>query len=200
MRSCLRPQALGWMSPPAVTSCPGPWWQTKHHNAEQSPHLPEICAFPWKGSLEISDKPVPADCATKENTDVIQWTMRNPNLAQWSFWLCFRFCSSAQHWLHSQGPCLQKPGAAREHILPLYKNISLLHGNEQTFAGWNPLTQHNYIKFEHVQQLCLFFWPLYAEIQPQTILKNTGLGHSTVTSKACGSWQAWGSLLHPLKF
>lgn len=63
-----------WLSPLAVwavMSCSRPQ-QAQHRDAEQSLHLPEIHVSPSKGSLEISTKALPADCATKENTDVIQ--------------------------------------------------------------------------------------------------------------------------------
>lgn len=79
------PSWLGCHVVSRATADRAPWCRAEPTSSGNS-------CFPLKGeSLEISNKPLPADCATKENTDVIQWTMRNPNLAQWSFWLCFLF-------------------------------------------------------------------------------------------------------------
>lgn len=155
-----------------------------HRTPAPAERAPRCCAepappgkplFPWKGreSLEISNKPLPADCAAKENTDVIQWTMRNPNLAQWSFWLCFPFQQLCTALITFTGAAFAETRVCK--FFACVKNPLLLYMNTGTSRLWHGETHlHSTIK-SHVTSLAYCPHPFLQKYSPKWCLRVLGL-------------------------
>lgn len=159
------PPGSGLDEPQGCHTAPGlsPTMQSRAHITQKRVLFPQFQEESW----DLTQSPA-SWLATKENIDVIQRATRNPNLAQWSFWLCFRFqqlCSA----LCSGVGCIHRGHAvcAGSTFFPCAKNTSPQHMNQQTSAGWSPLTQCN-------SSACSFC-PITPKRSPKSHLRMPGL-------------------------
>lgn len=177
------PSWLGCHVVSQATADRAPWCRAE-------PTSPGNSCFPLKGeSLEISNKPLPADCATKENTDVIQWTMRNPNLAQWSFWLCFRFQQLCTTLITFRGATSAETKVCKGAHSSLVLRIHLCSMWIQAWADFNMVKPTCTAQLNHVwvraTALLIPLAPFFTNTAPNEVQG------WLVWRQSCDSWGLW---------